>query len=442
MEKILILDLYPNTDFRISKDTSGGYGTGNNFGNKKIIPKILKYLLKKNSDWPPLFAAYTYACLKKRKFDVKFLNNIPENICNYDLIIFTSSIVVCNYEKEKLSHLSKLGIPIFVIGPFASNNPKYYKFENVTIVKGQPEYYFLKADFKNDINKNITNEFSLDNLDELPFIEWSDISKINKINNLFGYGKSLPILATRGCPYSCFKYCVYPLQQGRKVNQRSVENIVSEIEYNIHKNKIKTFIFRDPVFSINRNHTIEFCKLVIEKKLNFKFVIETHLRILDTELLNWLKKSGLVGVKVGIENFDTEILKKEGRFTVSRDDQLEKINEIKSKNIAISAMYIIGFPSDTIKSIRNTLNYAIKLNTTYAQFSVYTPYPSTPIFKNFEDKIFSKTFENFTQYDLVYKHDNLDKQTVKSFLEKCYLNYYFRFNWLTNYIVRYFSLTR
>ena len=153
---------------------------------------------------------------------------------------------------------------------------------------------------------------------------------------MFGHGRSIPILATRGCPYSCFKYCVYPLQQGRKVNQRSIENIISEIQFNIDNYGVKTFIFRDPVFSIKRDHTIEFCKKVIEKKLKFNFVIETHLRILDSELLNYLKKSGLVGVKVGVESFDTELLKKEGRFTVSRDDQFEKIKEIKSKNIAIS----------------------------------------------------------------------------------------------------------
>ena len=43
------------------------------------------------------------------------------------------------------------------------------------------------------------------------------------------------------------------------------------------------------------------------------------------------------------------------------------------------------------------------------------PYPSTPVFKDFKDKIMTKNFENFTQYHLVYKHDILDEKTVKSF---------------------------
>ena len=37
--KILVLDPVKNVTHRISKDTSGGYGTGNNFGDT-IIPTL------------------------------------------------------------------------------------------------------------------------------------------------------------------------------------------------------------------------------------------------------------------------------------------------------------------------------------------------------------------------------------------------------------------
>ena len=39
--KILILDPEKKVTHRISKDTSGGYGTGNDFGDS-IIPTFLK----------------------------------------------------------------------------------------------------------------------------------------------------------------------------------------------------------------------------------------------------------------------------------------------------------------------------------------------------------------------------------------------------------------
>ena len=47
---ILILDIYKSTDYRISKDTSGGYGTGNDFGDT-FAAIYLKKKLKKIHDW-------------------------------------------------------------------------------------------------------------------------------------------------------------------------------------------------------------------------------------------------------------------------------------------------------------------------------------------------------------------------------------------------------
>ena len=39
--KILLLDIYPPVDYRISKDTNGGYGTGNDWGDS-LFAKFLK----------------------------------------------------------------------------------------------------------------------------------------------------------------------------------------------------------------------------------------------------------------------------------------------------------------------------------------------------------------------------------------------------------------
>ena len=58
----------------------------------------------------------------------------------------------------------------------------------------------------------------------------------------------------------------------------------------------------------------EFCKELIKRKLNIRFIIETHLRILDSELIKILKLAGLKGVKVGVESGDEEVLKNANRF--------------------------------------------------------------------------------------------------------------------------------
>ena len=58
------------------------------------------------------------------------------------------------------------------------------------------------------------------------------------------------------------------------------------------------FIFRDPVFSINKKHTLDFCRELFQRNLDIKFVIETHLRILDSDLIIELLKCGLKELKL------------------------------------------------------------------------------------------------------------------------------------------------
>ena len=433
--KILVLDVYKDVDHRISKDTSGGYGTGNNFGDT-LIPSFLKKSLKKIHDWSPMFVAYTISVLKKNGNQVFFSKKLPNNFENYDLYIVASSIVCCETEIDVIKKIKSKGGRVFAIGPFATNQPKIYNNAGATVILGEPEFYFLqKKEYEDDLKKKKVSFNNSYELDDLPYPDWKTIiTDPKKVSKLFGNYSTIPMLATRGCPYSCFKYCVYPLQQGRKVRQRSPKNIVDEMEYWKNNMNIKMFVFRDPVFSINNKHTIEFAKELINRKINVKFIIETHLRILDEELIKILKKSGLAAVKCGVESAHPEVLKDADRFTIEKDLQFKKIRELEKNNIQVSSMFILGFPTDKEETMDNTINYAKKLNTTYAQFSVWTPYPGTPIYNEYKDKIITNTYEECDQYNLIYKHNCLNKNIVRKYLDKAYRTYYFRIRWVLKFI--------
>ena len=202
-------------------------------------------------------------------------------------------------------------------------------------VKGEPENFFLNLNynkneldlyFKEDSNQRNSSNGMVSNIDELPFPDWVDYVKQYPLkNNFIGFNSkvTIPLLASRGCPYSCFHYCTYPLQQGRKVRQRSVENVVKEIKYWMKNLKTNKFGFRDPVFSINRKYTVSLCKEIIKENLKIEFLIETHLKNLDDELIKLLKNAGLKMVYIGIESSDTNILKDIKRFTVNNDQQYQ-----------------------------------------------------------------------------------------------------------------------
>ena len=69
--KFLILDPYTNDNWRLVKDTAGGYGTGNDFGNS-IFSKLINFFVSKMISMPPMYAIYIYSILIKRKCKVEY----------------------------------------------------------------------------------------------------------------------------------------------------------------------------------------------------------------------------------------------------------------------------------------------------------------------------------------------------------------------------------
>ena len=116
-----------------------------------------------------------------------------------------------------------------------------------------------------------------------------------------------------------------------------MENVVKEIKHWIENLKTNKFAFRDPVFSINRKYTVSLCKEIIRENLKIEFLIETHLKNLDDELIILLKQAGLKLVYIGIESSDSNILKDIKRFTVNNDQQYQII---KKWNICKIDVYV------------------------------------------------------------------------------------------------------
>lgn len=438
MEKIkfCILDVYPNDNFRICKDTAGGYGTGNNFGNS-ILSKILNVFTASQIHQPTMGIGYLMSILKSEKTEIHYTHDEnSDEIKNSDFVILNSSIVAHETELEALKFLSSINKKTFVIGIFSTIKKEEYLKYNPILIEGEAEKFFTSEDLSfENLNKFFERDDKVikvgfvDNLDELPFPDWETYTKIHKLkNNFLNFDNrtAIPILATRGCPYSCFHYCTYPLQQGRKIRARTPENIVSEIEYWCKKIQNPKFIFRDPVFSINRKHTVALCNLLIEKNLKINFLVETHLKNLDNELMDLLKKAGLKLVYVGVESKHTDVLANINRTTISQDDQYETIKKLEEKNIYVKSMFMIGNPEDNEDKIQETIDYSKQLKNTLAQFSVFTPYPGTPVFKSYENILTSQKFEDYNQYNLVFKHKYLDAQQITKLKNLAYSKFYLR----------------
>ena len=137
-----------------------------------------------------------------------------------------------------------------------------------------------------------------------------------------------------------------------------------------------------------------------------KFLIETHLKNLDDELIDLLYKAGLRLIYIGVESVDSEVLGNIKRQTVTNDMQFEIIKKLKNKGIMVKSMFMLANPEDNERTTMETINYSKLLPNQLIQFSVFTLYPGTPAFKDFENNLSTKKMEDFNQYNLVYNHKN------------------------------------
>ena len=435
--KFLILDAYPTDDWRLVKDTAGGYGTGNDFGDS-FFSTLMNKFVSKMIAMPPMYAIYVYSIIKNKGYEINYTRNINDEIEieQSDYIIMPTSIIAHETEKRTLNTLLKKNKKIFLIGIFANIMNKEYKSNNSYIVKGEPENFFLNLIYNKDEidlyfregtnQRNSSNGMVL-NLDNLPFPDWSDyVKKYPLKNNFVGFNSktAIPLSASRGCPYSCFHYCTYPLQQGRKVRYRSADNVIKEIKYWIKKLRTNKFVFRDPVFSINRKYTVSLCEKIIKENLKIEFQIETHLKNLDDELIILLKQAGLKMIYVGIESSSPDVLKNIKRFTIDNDQQYQIIKKLKENGIVVKSMFMLANPDDSVETIKNTIEYSKFLPNQLVQFSVFTPYPGTPAYNEFKDKIIVRDFEKYNQYNLVYKHKLLNNDILIKLKNLGYRKFY------------------
>jgi radical SAM superfamily enzyme YgiQ (UPF0313 family) len=95
--------------------------------------------------------------------------------------------------------------------------------------------------------------------------------------------------------------------------------------------------------------------------------------------------------------------------------------------------YVFGFLQDDWSTISATIEYSIALGTTFAQFKVLTPYPGTPMWKQFAPLVFERDWQQFNGYTPTFRHPNVTPEDLRFLLGAAYARFYARPGWLVNY---------
>ena len=224
-------------------------------------------------------------------------------------------------------------------------------------------------------------------LDVLPFI---DHSLFNLEDYIFkpsdGHYVTNTLVTQRGCPFSC-SFCQGVDEDGayKMLRENSPEYRLSYMKYLVEQHGHNYVLFYDANFTVNNKKTLEFCNLVIESGLNktVKFFCETNVKIkIDKKLANAMSEAGCTDLALGIERLtheaQTQILKVTDYNLIK-----ERVNNINSAGIRITANALIGFPFDTVATIEEEERrfYGLLDQVDSIMVSVVLPLPGTKVYE-------------------------------------------------------------
>jgi len=254
----------------------------------------------------------------------------------------------------------------------------------------------------------------LNNLDELPYPAY-DLLPIEKYRVSIKWYNRSPVatmVTSRGCPYKC-TFCDIQTISGRSVRYRSTENIINEIKSLINNFGTKEILFYDDTFTLNMKRTHEICDAIIAEQLNITWCCLSRVNCVDLELLKKMKKAGCHMISYGLETGSEQMLASVDKATTLAQAE-EAIHLTKQVGIRSTGSFVFGLPGETVETMRETIEWAKKVDPTFAIFFRAIPFVGTPLHTYLVNEGLYSNSDNWENYLQTFTAPAYEIPTISS----------------------------
>jgi radical SAM superfamily enzyme YgiQ (UPF0313 family) len=418
--KVVLADL-KGADGFVHKDTVvGGYGA--RLRPLSRVTSLAAALRRRLNDVPSITMGYLAAILAQAGHEVAFTR---EDVVDGDVALVLSSLVDHRREAAWADRARAQGTRVGFVGLAASKLPDLFLDHSDFLVYGEPEEAVQRLAGGEEMS-GIVHSRELALLDALPLPRWDLLGALGPRSSWGSWTRplgGLPVLASRSCPEFC-TYCPHRILSAYRA--RSVGSILEELEMVCRLRPEPFVIFRDPLFSHDRERCLELAGAIAARGLRLRFECETRLDRLDDELLEALGRAGCANITFGVESLSPEALRRMGRRPIPEDHQRHVIQSCDRLGIRTVAFYVLGLPTDTWDSIAATIDYSIRLGSTLAQYKLLTVYPGTPLWKQLRTSVFEKDWERFDGFTPTFIHPSLSARELQFLLTAAWSRFYLR----------------
>ena len=189
------------------------------------------------------------------------------------------------------------------------------------------------------------------------------------------------LIPSVGCPIGC-NFCSTSAMFGGKgkfvefyQTGEELFEIMRQLESSLAS---KAFFVMDENFLVDKRRALQLLDLMQKNDKSWSLYIFGSANVLQQYTMEQLVALGVSWVWLGLEGKGSQYKKLAGI------DTLAFVRELQSHGIRVLGSSIIGLEEHTPDNIDEAIEHAVKHNTEFHQFMLYTPIPGTPLFAELE----------------------------------------------------------
>lgn len=222
-------------------------------------------------------------------------------------------------------------------------------------------------------------------LDELPPKDYEIFDLRHMLGRKNGWQS---ILTSRGCPYRC-TYCFNHEVTDRYIEDGGhsrvsylrhygTERMIRELkELKQRHPYIETFIFDDDLFTLHKEHVVEFAKAYTDSGLNVPYVLNGHVQSFTETTAKALSESPCMIVKFGVEAGSEYLRKKVLERHMSNQAIADAFALCDQYGLHTSAFLMFGLPYETRGMMDETVDLMARIKPGRMRWAIFFPFPGT-----------------------------------------------------------------
>jgi len=252
---------------------------------------------------------------------------------------------------------------------------------------------------------------------------------------------SCSLVTSRGCGHRC-AFC-FQGTMGRSFRFHSPEYVLAVIKHLYSHYGIRDLRFVDDQFLASKTRAERICTLLIEENLNLTFSCLARIDTINHRLLRLLKKAGCRQINFGIESGSQRILdlvKKD----IKLEDVFQAVTWTKEVGIRTLGYFMIGFPTETEDTIRESITFAKKLPLDDISVFLLTPFPGTELYHSAHQYgIFKNDWKSMSMFiEPCFIPHGLTGKKILAYRKKAILQFYLRPKVVFSYLRTITTLSR